>query len=467
MSLNDRFMSYSVINLLKVVHGRTAEKTTHASMQYADDKGVIMNTAQFPSSSPPSATTVPIAEEPPELRDLAIPCQRARAEHAAGNSLPSQVALLVASHTAQSKAALARETGLPRSTVSACVDTLVRRGLLAPTGTIAVDRGRPAERLAINEKLGLLALADVGARHTMLAVADMNMRLLACERHIIDVSAFSPGEFLDWLSEQLWRLAGKTRPDLPMRHAVLGLPARLDMRDGSPIRPPIMPGWDAFDTVGYLGEALGCPVMVENDTNLRALGDAATMPASEQPLIEVKIGTGIGGGIIGSDGRIFHGFNGAAGEVGHTCFDPRIRRRCACGQTGCLEAVAAVPAMLRRLQELSPRRRDTHHGRTVDRTAARRQPRRGADGRGGRGGDRYHDRHLMQRAQPASRHCRRHDRRGQRRAAHGDSHYRLPQGAPVDHAQPDHWPQPSWPVQRFGRRAGARHRPRAIGRTSV
>lgn len=354
MSLNDRFMSYSVINLLKVMQRRTAGKTTHASIHHADNKGALMNTAQSPSSPSPSSTMAPTVEEPPELRDLAIPCQRARAEHTAGNSLPSQVALLVASHTAQSKAALVRETGLPRSTVSACVDTLIRHGLLTPTGTIAVDRGRPAERLAINEKLGLLALADVGARHTMLAVADMNMRLLACERHIIDVSAFSPSEFLDWLAEQLWRLAGKTRPDLPMRHAVLGLPARLDMRDGSPIRPPIMPGWDAFDTVGYLGEALGCPVMVENDTNLRALGDAAIMPASEQPLIEVKIGTGIGGGIIGSDGRIFHGFNGAAGEVGHTCFDPRIRRRCACGQTGCLEAVAAVPAMLRRLQELSP-----------------------------------------------------------------------------------------------------------------
>ena len=313
-----------------------------------------MSPAQFHSSSFQNSTMASTAIEPPELRNLAIPCQRAQVEHSADNSLPSRVALLVASHTAQSKAALVRETGLPRSTVSACVDTLVRRGLLTPTGTIAVDRGRPAERLVVNEKLGLLALADVGAHHTMLAVADMNMRLLVCERHIIDVSACSPEDFLDWLSEQLWRLAGRARSDLPMRYAVLGLPARLDMHDGSPIRPPIMPGWDAFDTVGYLGETLGCPVMVENDTNLRALGDAAIISASEQPLIEVKIGTGIGGGLIGSDGRIFHGFNGAAGEVGHTCFDPRIRRRCTCGQTGCIEAVAAVPAMLRRMQELSP-----------------------------------------------------------------------------------------------------------------
>ena len=68
----------------------------------------------------------------------------------------------------------------------------------------------------------------------------------------------------------------------------------------------------------------------------------------------MKIGTGIGGGIIVKDGRIFHGFDGSAGEIGHTSYDPRNRKRCACGQTGCLETQASVPAMLRRMQALSP-----------------------------------------------------------------------------------------------------------------
>ena len=271
-----------------------------------------------------------------------------------GSELPSEVALLVSSGKANSKAELVRETGLARSTVSSCVDGLLRRGVLTTSGVIAVDRGRPAERLVIDDRLGLIAVADVGARHTMLGIADMNMRLLAHEWHVISIADYTPEDFLAWVSEQLWRMASAVNDDLPLRHAVLSLPARIDIREDAPIRPPIMPGWDAFDAVRHMQDALGCPVGVENDTNIRALGDAAILPEDERPIIEVKIGTGIGGGIIVKDGRIFHGFDGSAGEIGHTSYDPRNRKRCACGQTGCLETQASVPAMLRRMQALSP-----------------------------------------------------------------------------------------------------------------
>lgn len=271
-----------------------------------------------------------------------------------GSELPSEVALLVSSGKANSKAELVRETGLARSTVSSCVDGLLRRGVLTTSGVIAVDRGRPAERLVIDDRLGLIAVADVGARHTMLGIADMNMRLLAHEWHVISIADYTPEDFLAWVSEQLWRMASAVNADLPLLHAVLSLPARIDIREDAPIRPPIMPGWDAFDAVRHMQDALGCPVGVENDTNIRALGDAAMLPEDERPIIEVKIGTGIGGGIIVKDGRIFHGFDGSAGEIGHTSYDPRNRKRCACGQTGCLETQASVPAMLRRMQALSP-----------------------------------------------------------------------------------------------------------------
>lgn len=271
-----------------------------------------------------------------------------------GSELPSEVALLVSSGKANSKAELVRETGLARSTVSSCVDGLLRRGVLTTSGVIAVDRGRPAERLVIDDRLGLIAVADVGARHTMLGIADMNMRLLAHEWHVISIADYTPEDFLAWVSEQLWHMASAVNADLPLRHAVLSLPARIDIREDAPIRPPIMPGWDAFDAVRHMQDALGCPVGVENDTNIRALGDAAILPEDERPIIEVKIGTSIGGGIIVKDGRIFHGFDGSAGEIGHTSYDPRNRKRCACGQTGCLETQASVPAMLRRMQALSP-----------------------------------------------------------------------------------------------------------------
>lgn len=54
------------------------------------------------------------------------------------------------------------------------------------------------------------------------------------------------------MSEQLWRMASAVNADLPLRHAVLSLPARIDIREDAPIRPPIMPGWDAFDAVRHM-----------------------------------------------------------------------------------------------------------------------------------------------------------------------------------------------------------------------
>lgn len=176
-----------------------------------------------------------------------------------GSELPSEVALLVSSGKANSKAELVRETGLARSTVSSCVDGLLHRGVLTTSGVIAVDRGRPAERLVIDDRLGLIAVADVGARHTMLGIADMNMRLLAHEWHVISIADYTPEDFLAWVSEQLWRMASAVNADLPLRHAVLSLPARIDIREDAPIRPPIMPGWDAFDAVRHMQDALGCP----------------------------------------------------------------------------------------------------------------------------------------------------------------------------------------------------------------
>lgn len=384
-----------------------------------------------------------------------------------GSELPSEVALLVSSGKANSKAELVRETGLARSTVSSCVDGLLRRGVLTTSGVIAVDRGRPAERLVIDDRLGLIAVADVGARHTMLGIADMNMRLLAHEWYVISIADYTPEDFLAWVSEQLWRMASAVNADLPLRHAVLSLPARIDIREDTPIRPPIMPGWDAFDAVRHMQDALGCPVGVENDTNIRALGDAAILPEDERPIIEVKIGTGIGGGIIVKDGRIFHGFDGSAGEIGHTSYDPRNRKRCACGQTGCLETQASVPAMLRRMQALSPTADEPD---SVEQLIERlRDGNLGAEQAVREAGEAIgimvatlcnvlNPRHVI----VGGAH-----RGGERRAAHRHPHHRIQDRTPADHAQPEHRSQSARTLRRSGRRHRARHTGDPVAGTPV
>jgi predicted NBD/HSP70 family sugar kinase len=107
-----------------------------------------------------------------------------------------------------------------------------------------------------------------------------------------------------------------------------------------------MAGWDRVDITGVLSQALGAPVLLNNDANLGALAEGrygAALGASN--FIYVKVGTGIGCGLV-IDGKIYRGSSGVAGEFGHFTVD-RNGPLCACGNRGCLEAVAGAPEIVR------------------------------------------------------------------------------------------------------------------------
>jgi predicted NBD/HSP70 family sugar kinase len=111
-----------------------------------------------------------------------------------------------------------------------------------------------------------------------------------------------------------------------------------------------MPGWHNFDIPEHLGAKFGGPVLVDNDVNLMALGEYVTSWQSSQHLLLVKVATGIGAGIV-SDGRLLRGALGSAGDLGHVQVagapDEVV---CRCGNTGCLEALAAGPAIAAKLR---------------------------------------------------------------------------------------------------------------------
>lgn len=137
------------------------------------------------------------------------------------------------------------------------------------------------------------------------------------------------------------------------RVAVIGLPARLDYRDSSPVRPATMPLWDGFQAAIPVEREFGCEVIVENDANLQALGESRSLAPDQSPLLTVKVGTGIGAGLITEDGCIHRGSAGASGEMGHMTLRSAPPTQCRCGNVGCLEAVASIPALLARYQELA------------------------------------------------------------------------------------------------------------------
>ncbi len=107
-----------------------------------------------------------------------------------------------------------------------------------------------------------------------------------------------------------------------------------------------MPGWDGFPVREALSQELGCPVMVDNDVNLMAMGEQhAGVARTSQDFLFVKIGTGIGCGIV-VGGEVYRGTTGSAGDIGHIQVEPD-GRPCACGNRGCLEAYFGGAALAR------------------------------------------------------------------------------------------------------------------------
>lgn len=244
---------------------------------------------------------------------------------------------------ARTRAELAQLTGLARSTVSQRLESLMTHRWVVATGDPISSGGRPAAAFAFNESARVVLSADLGATHARLAVIDLSMTVLAEQAMELPIDR-GPEPTLERVvvafQEMLTEIG---RDPSQVCGAGIGLPGPVEHATGRPANPPIMPGWDDFPVPEWLGARIGAPVLVDNDVNIMALGEHWTAQPDIDHLIFIKIGTGIGCGIIAGR-RLHRGAQGAAGDVGHIRV-PSSEALCRCGNIGCLEAVAGGAAM--------------------------------------------------------------------------------------------------------------------------
>ena len=228
------------------------------------------------------------------------------------------------------------------------IDQLMKLGLVAPRGGTSTG-GRPPSLFAMNAEARLVAGVDVGATHVSVVLADLAGRIRAETGTSLDV-AEGPEAVLTWVTSAITGcLADRGRAVTDLAAVGMGLPGPVEHASGRPINPPIMPGWDRYDVPARVQRDLDVPVLVDNDVNIMALGEQVAFPGTKD-LVFVKVATGIGAGII-SGGQLQRGAQGTAGDLGHV----RIARAgdvtCRCGNSGCLEAVAAGPALAAALRD--------------------------------------------------------------------------------------------------------------------
>ena len=249
----------------------------------------------------------------------------------------------------RTRAQLVAESGLARSTIAARIEVLMRLGLVAPYGDGVSTGGRPPSLLAVNPRAWVVAGVDIGASHATAALADLEGTIMAERRTDLDV-ALGPEAVLGWVEEVVGALLVEQGRSVAELVAIgIGLPGPVEHATGRAINPPIMPGWDRYDVPARVRRAFDVPVLVDNDVNIMALGEQHAHLPDVQDLVFIKVSTGIGAGVI-SGGRLQRGAQGTAGDLGHV----RVARAddvlCRCGNQGCLEAVAAVPAISRELR---------------------------------------------------------------------------------------------------------------------
>ena len=245
----------------------------------------------------------------------------------------------------RSRSELVERTGLGRAIVARRVGDLIDRGLVTEGNVGPSTGGRPPRQLAFRATAGHLLVADLGATSLDVAVTTLDGRILGHHDEPARIED-GPEACLDRVDVLFASLLGTTK-EIPGRlwGIGIGVPGPVEFGAGRPISPPIMPGWDGYPIRERFAARYDAPVWVDNDVNVLALGEwRSGVAAGHDNVVVVKVGTGVGAGII-SDGRLHRGAQGSAGDVGHIQVADDQDVVCRCGNTGCLEAYAGGAAL--------------------------------------------------------------------------------------------------------------------------
>jgi predicted NBD/HSP70 family sugar kinase len=260
-----------------------------------------------------------------------------------------------------SRADLVRLAGLNTATVSGVVGELLEQGLVREVGLGPSVGGKPPTLLDLDERL--FAVLGVQLIRDGFRIAAVSLRGQIIEQHD---EVGDPRTMIDALVPAVRKMAESLgRTVLAVGVAVPGI---VDHR--GVVARSVLLGRSDYDLGGWLGERLGYPVHLINDSDACALAEAALAEEKSPTLLALYLGDGVGAGLILS-GALFQGENFGAGEVGHLNLRTH-QLRCECGRTGCLEAAARISVLTGKHQSLQLTPRGEHPEGHIDDAAAER-----------------------------------------------------------------------------------------------
>ncbi len=252
-----------------------------------------------------------------------------------------------------SKAQLADRLQVSRTTIGAEVARLAEQELAGEVGPAASRGGRRSTLVDLDPSIRFVGIS-IGATGMSVGVTDGRLAVLATRDQACDIRQ-GPEAVLATALQCAREALADAGVDQPIGAGV-GVPGPVDFHRGVSVSPPIMPGWDGYPVRDAVSRELGCPVVLDNDVNVLAVGEQhAGVARGARDFLFVKIGTGIGCGIV-IDGELYRGVDGCAGDIGHIRIDD-FGPICACGNTGCLEAFSGGAALAREATEAARSKR--------------------------------------------------------------------------------------------------------------
>jgi predicted NBD/HSP70 family sugar kinase len=247
----------------------------------------------------------------------------------------------------QSRADLARMSGLTPTTVSAVTAELIADGLISEFGRKAsTSAGKPAILLAVEPDARHVIALDL-SDDDVIEAAVVNLAGKIVSRR----SQPRRGEIAKKATASIVRLAKDIAKSVERPLLGIGVATPGIVDDQGVVLTAAHVQWNNEPLAARLGEALGVPSYVANDANAAVLAEHSAVGTGTENLLLVRVGGGVGAGVV-IGGELFVGDHFAAGEIGHVVVDDE-GALCKCGRRGCLEAVVSAPLLAQRLSGLS------------------------------------------------------------------------------------------------------------------
>ena len=253
------------------------------------------------------------------------------------------------------KAALAKDSGLSKPAVSDNVADLVAVGLVEEreSGSSGKNGGRRPVMLHFNKSLSYIGVLDFSLREPVCAIGDLGNWILRLRKIQIDRDAVAEEKRKCITDTFLSMLSELSIPEEKMEIIIISHPGIIGADNELRYVIDKFRPWTRINIKAHLAERFGVPVLLENDINLAAVGEMHLGHSEKlQNLIYVSCGTGFGAGVV-INGKLYSGYNRAAGEIGFALDSNGRRIEDVVGIDGLLERIGNMPNADARYKALS------------------------------------------------------------------------------------------------------------------